>query len=110
MLQNDYFILSPSPSYSRDLEEQALRIMGIKPSVLCEINDNVSRRYMLNRKLGNGFLPSYTVQGSDTFRTFSMQPGLEFYVVAAYPKTITLSEPMKYMLRLLLTIFDTQDL
>ena len=110
MLQNDYFILSPSPSYSRDMEEQALRIMGIKPSVLCEINDNVSRRYMLNRKLGNGFLPSYTVQGSDTFRTFSMQPRLEFYVVAAYPKTITLSEPMKYMLRLLLTIFDTQDL
>ncbi len=109
-LKNDYFILSPAPSYSRDLEDQALQIMGLRPQVLCEINDNVSRRYMLNRKLGNGFLPSYVVQASDTFRTFSLQPKLGFYVVAAYPKTITLSEPMKYMLRLLLTVFDTQEL
>lgn len=109
-LKNDYFILSPSPSYSRDMEEQALRIMGIRPPVLCEINDNVSRRYMLNKRLGNGFLPSYVVKDSDTFRTFSLQPKLGFYVVAAYPKTITLSEPMKYMLRLLLSLFDTQQL
>ena len=109
-LRDDYFILSPAPSYSRDMEELALRQMGIQPRVLCEINDNVSRRYMLNRGLGNGFLPGYTIQEEDTFHIYSLQPQLSFYVVAAYPKTITLSEPMKYMLRLLLTVFDTQEL
>lgn len=109
-LRDDYFILSPAPSYSRDMEEQALRIMGIRPQVLCEINDNVSRRYMLNRKLGNGFLPSYTLHEEDTFHTFSMQPALTFHMVAAYSKTITLSEPMKYMLKLLLSIFSPPGL
>lgn len=105
-LREDYFILSPAPSYSRDMEEQALRIMGIQPQILCEINDNVSRRYMLNRKLGNGFLPSYTLREEDKFCTFSMQPKLTFHMVAAYPRTLTLSEPMKYMLKLLLSIFS----
>lgn len=109
-LQEDYFILSPAPSYSRDMEEQALRIMGLQPQILCEINDNVSRRYMLNRKLGNGFLPSYTVREEDSFHTFSMQPKFTFYMVAAYSRTLTLSEPMKYMLKLLLSIFSPPDL
>lgn len=109
-LQDDYFILSPEHSYARDMEDQALRMMGIQPPILCEISDNVSRRYMLNRKLGNGFLPSYTLRDEDTFHTFSMQPKLSFYVVAAYSKTLTLSEPMKYMLKLLLSLFPAQDL
>lgn len=109
-LKNDYFILSPAPSYARDMEAAALRTMKITPPILCEISDNVSRRYMLNRKLGNGFLPSYTPREEDTFRTFPLQPSLSFFVVVAYSKTIKLSEPMKYMLHLLLSIFDTQDL
>lgn len=108
-LKDDYFILSPSPSHSRDMENQALQIMNIQPQVLCEINDNVSRRYMLNKKLGNGFLPSYTIQKEDTFHTFSMEPKLTFHMVAAYSKAITLSEPMKYMLKLLLQIFDASQ-
>ncbi len=106
MLCDDYFILSPAPSQSRDMEEQALRQMSIRPRVLCELDNNVSRRYMLNRGLGNGFLPNYTIQKEDTFRTFSLQQPISFFVVAAYPKTITLSEPMKYMLKLLVSIFD----
>ena len=105
-LKDDYFILSPPPSLSRDMEEEALKQMQIQPRILCEINDNVSRRYMLNRGLGNGFLPDYTLRKEDTFRTYSLNPKLSFYVVAAYPRTIILSEPMKYMLRLLLTLFD----
>lgn len=105
-LKDDYFILTPSPSLSRDMEEEALRQMEIQPRILCELNDNVSRRYMLNRGLGNGFLPDYTLKKEDTFRTYSLNPKLSFYVVAAYPRTIILSEPMKYMLRLLLTLFD----
>lgn len=109
ILRDDYFILSPASTYSRDMEDQALKMMGIRPPVLCEISDNVSRRYMLNRKLGNGFLPDYSIRDGDTFHTFPMQPKLSFYVVAAYSKTITLSAPMKYMLRLLLTIFDTRN-
>lgn len=109
-LKNDYFILSPTPSHTRDMEDQALRMMKIHPPILCEISDNVSQRYMLNRKLGNGFLPSYTLQEDDTFRTFPLYPPLSFFVVVAYSKTIKLSEPMKYMLRLLLSIFDVQDL
>lgn len=105
-LKDDYFILSPPQSYSRDMEEQALRFMGIQPKVLCEISDNVSRRYMLNRNLGNGFLPSYSIREEDTFYQYSFLPPMEFHVVAAYPKTLTLSEPMKYMLRLLLVLFE----
>ena len=108
-LQDDYFILSPPQSYSRVLEEQALRIMGIQPKILCEINDNVSRRYMLNRNLGNGFLPSYSIQDDDTFCQYPFHPPLEFHVVAAYPKTLTLSEPMKYMLKLLLVLFKKRE-
>ncbi len=105
-LKDDYFILSPPLSYSRDMEEQALRIMGIQPKVLCEIRDNVSRRYMLNRNLGNGFLPSYSIRDEDTFYQYPFDPPLDFHVVAAYPKTLTLSEPMKYMLWLLLALFE----
>lgn len=107
-VRDDYFILSPVPSYSRDAENAALKSMGIQPRVLCEINDNVSRRYMLNRGLGCGFLPDYSIRKEDTFRTFSLQPRQTFYVAAAYSRNITLSEPMKGLLRMLLTIFDKQ--
>lgn len=107
-LGNDYFILSPPGSHSRALEDKILRRMNIQPPILCEIGDNVSRRYMLNRKLGNGFLPDYSLQEDDLFQTYSLEPKIINYVVAAYPKTISLSEPMKYMLQLLLTIFDKQ--
>lgn len=107
ILKNDYFILSPPSTYSRDLEDQALKLMNIQPRILCEINDNVSRRYMLNKGLGNGFLPSYSVKEEDTFRTWSFQPKLSFHVVAAYRKDATLSQPMKGLLKLLLTLFNT---
>lgn len=108
-LESNYFILSPPGSHSRSLEDSILRSMNIQPPVLCEISDNVSRRYMLNKKLGIGFLPSYSIQKDDSFSTYSLEPKVLNYVVAAYPKTITLSEPMKYMLRLLLSIFDKPE-
>ncbi len=107
-LENDYFILSPPGSHSRDLEDKILHRMNIQPHILCEIGDNMSRRYMLNRKLGNGFLPDYSLQEDDLFHTYSLEPKIINYVVAAYPKTITLSDPMKYMLQLLFTIFDNR--
>ena len=105
-IRNDYFILTRSPSYGRDTEEQALRMMNVQPHVICEVEDNISRCYMLNKGLGNAFVPSDSPHEGDTFRTYSLNPPLTFYIVAAYPKTITLSDPMKYMIRLLLTHFD----
>lgn len=105
-LRDDYFILTRAPSYGRDSEEQALRAMQIQPHVICEVEDNISRRYMLNRGLGNAFVPSNSHHEEDTFRTYSLNPPLTFYIVAAYPKTTTLSEPMKQMIRLLLNHFD----
>lgn len=106
-LKDDYFILSPPHSYSREIEDRALENMGIRPRILCEIADNESKRYMINKNLGNAFLPGYTIQPEDTFRTYPLQPPQTFYIVAAYPKSMVLSEPMKYMLKILLTIFDT---
>lgn len=106
-LKDDYFILSPSHTFSREIEDRALAAMGIQPRILCEIGDNESKRYMLNKNLGNAFLPNYSIQQEDTFRTYPLQPPQTFYIVAAYPKNIVLSEPMKYMLEILLTIFDT---
>ena len=88
------------------MEEQALKLMNIRPRILCEINDNVSRRYMLNKGLGNGFLPSYSIRPEDTFFTWSFQPNLSFYVVAACRKNTVLSEPMKSLLKLLLSHFQ----
>ena len=38
-LEEDYFILSPSGSYARELEDRALKSMGIRPRILCEISD-----------------------------------------------------------------------
>lgn len=105
-LRDDYFILSPAPSFSRDVEDSALKSLGIQPRILCEINDNVSRRYMLNRGLGCGFLPDYTLRQEDTFHTFSLHPKQTFYVAAAYSRSATLSEPMKGLLKLLLNLFD----
>ncbi len=106
-LSDDYFILNPSPSQSRVMEDTALGEMGISPHILCEIPDNDSRRYMLNQGIGDAFLPSYDVRDTDSFRTFSLNPPVKFFIVAAYPRSISLSEPMKTMLKLLLTIFDT---
>ena len=81
--------------------------MGIRPRILCEIGDNESKRYMLNKNLGNAFLPEYSIQEEDTFQTYPLEPPQDFYIVAAYPKSKVLSEPMKYMLKILLDIFDT---
>lgn len=106
-LEEDYFILSPSGSYSRELEDKALKSMGIRPRILCEIADNETKRYMLHKNLGNAFLPEYSIQKEDSFVTFPLTPPLSFYIVAAYPKSIVLSEPMKCLLKTLLTIFDT---
>ena len=61
---------------------------------------------MLNKGLGNAFVPSHTLRKDNTFSTYSLNPPLTFYIVAAYPKNITLSEPMKQMIRLLLSHFD----
>ena len=62
---------------------------------------------MLHKNLGNAFLPEYSIQKEDSFVTFPLTPPLSFYIVAAYPKSIVLSEPMKCLLKTLLTIFDT---
>ena len=105
-LKDEYFILTHKNSYARDTEEQALRMMGLHPHVLCEVEDNISRCYMLNKGLGNAFVPSHTLRKDNTFSTYSLNPPLTFYIVAAYPKNITLSEPMKQMIRLLLSHFD----
>ena len=106
-LEEDYFILSPSGSSSRELEDKALKSMGIRPRILCEIADNETKRCMLHKNLGNAFLPEYSIQKEDSFVTFPLTPPLSFYIVAAYPKSIVLSEPMKCLLKTLLTIFDT---
>lgn len=105
-LEEDYFILSPHGSYSRELEDKALKSMGIRPRILCEIGDNETKRYMLGKNLGNAFLPGYSIQAEDTFVTFPLDPPLSFYIVAAYPKSTVLSEPMKCLLKTLLTVFD----
>lgn len=105
-LEEDYFILSPPGSYSRELEDKALKSMGIRPRILCEIGDNETKRYMLGKNLGNAFLPGYTIQKEDTFVTFPLDPPISFYIVAAYPKSTVLSEPMKCLLKTLLTVFD----
>lgn len=105
-LEEDYFILSPHGSYSRELEDKALKSMGIRPRILCEIGDNETKRYMLGKNLGNAFLPGYSIQAEDTFATFPLNPPLSFYIVAAYPKSMVLSEPMKCLLKTLLTVFD----
>lgn len=105
-IRDDYFILTRAPSYGRDSEEQALHMMRLQPHIICEVEDNISRRYMLNKGLGNAFVPSSSRHEDDTFRTYSLNPPLTFYIVAAYPKSITLSEPMKQMIRILLTHFD----
>ncbi len=105
-LEEDYFILSPSGSYARELEDRALKSMGIRPRILCEISDNETKRYMLGRNLGNAFLPGYSIQAEDAFVTFPLDPPLSFYIVAAYPKSTVLSEPMKCLLKTLLTVFD----
>lgn len=105
-LEEDYFILSPSGSYARELEDRALKSMVIRPRILCEISDNETKRYMLSRNLGNAFLPGYSIQAEDAFVTFPLDPPLSFYIVAAYPKSTVLSEPMKCLLKTLLTVFD----
>ncbi len=105
-LKNDFFVLTHAPSFARDTEEQALRTMQLQPNVICEVEDNISRRYMLNKGLGNAFVPSNSHHSEDTFHTYSLNPPLSFYIVAAYPKTTALSEAMKQMIRLLLTHFD----
>ncbi len=105
-LKDDYFILTHKNSYARDTEEQALRMMGFQPHVICEVEDNISRCYMLNKGLGNAFIPSHSLREDNTFSTYSLNPPLTFYIAAAYPKTITLSEPMKQMIRLQLGYFD----
>ena len=105
-LQNDYFVLTHAPSFVRNAEDQALRNMQIQPNILCEIEDDVSRRYMLNKGLGNAFIPSHLSHPEDTFYTYSLNPPLTFYIVAAYQKSINLSEPMKQLIRLLLTEYD----
>lgn len=109
-IKDDYFILTHKNSYARDTEEQALRMMGLRPHVICEVEDNISRCYMLNKGLGNAFVPSHALRKDNTFSTYSLNPPLTFYIAAAYPKTITLSEPMKQMIRLLLTHFDEEVL
>ena len=43
-IQNDYFVLTHAPSFVRNAEDQALRNMQIQPNILCEIEDDVSRR------------------------------------------------------------------
>lgn len=105
-LQNDYFVLTHAPSFVRNAEDQALRNMQIQPNIICEIEDDVSRRYMLNKGLGNAFVPSRAPHPEDTFHTYSLNPPLTFYIVAAYQKSISLSEPMKALIRLLLTEYD----
>ena len=80
--------------------------MQIQPNIICEIEDDVSRRYMLNKGLGNAFVPSRLPHPEDTFHTYSLNPPLTFYIVAAYQKSISLSEPMKALIRLLLTEYD----
>ena len=105
-LQNDYFVLTHAPSFVRNAEDQALRNMQIQPNIICEIEDDVSRRYMLNKGLGNAFVPSRVPHPEDTFHTYSLNPPLTFYIVAAYQKSISLSEPMKALIRLLLTEYN----
>lgn len=108
-LKNDYFILSPKFSYARELEDQALAQMGLQPHILCELSDNASRRYMLNKNLGNSFLPSYSIEKEDTFSTWSLEPKLTFHIVAAYRKNTVLSPPTKDLLNLLLTHFTSRQ-
>ena len=105
-LQDDYFVLTRDPSFVRNVENQALRNMQLQPNVICEIEDDVSRRYMLNNGIGNAFVPSRLPHPEDTYHTYSLNPPLTFYVVAAYQKSIILSEPMKQLIRLLLTQYD----
>lgn len=108
LLADDYFILSPVSSYSRDIEDKTLKAMGIQPKILCETSDYATERYMLNRGLSNGFIPRYSLHAEDTYHTYPLDPPQSFYVAAAYSKNIILSDPLKYLLRLLLNLFDSQ--
>lgn len=107
-LSGDYFILNPSSTYFREIEDRTLKNMGIQPKILCETNDYATARYMLNRGLSNGFLPRFALHEKDTFHAYPVTPQQSFYVAAAYSKNIILSDPMKYLLRLLLNLFDAQ--
>ncbi|MBT9776765.1 LysR family transcriptional regulator [Clostridium sp. MCC353] len=105
-LAGDYFILDPTGTYTRNIEDRALNSMGIQPKILCETNDYTTERYMLNRGLSCCFIPRFSLHAEDTFRTYPLDPPQPFYVAAAYSKNIILSEPLKYLLRLLLNLFD----
>ncbi|MDO4619584.1 MAG: substrate-binding domain-containing protein, partial [Lachnospiraceae bacterium] len=105
-LKDEYFMLTPAPSFSRTLEDSALDTMGIRPPVLCEIEDNLSRRQLLNKNVGIGFLPDYAVTKEDTFSVYTLGEAQSYYVVAAYRKSVVLSSSMKDMIKLLLETFE----
>lgn len=105
-LKNDYFILRQKPSFSRDREEDIIRRWNFQPKVLCETSDNISRRYMLNQGLGTSFVHDYMIQEEDKYHVLPLNPPVEYFIVAAYPKYITLTETMKELIKICLTLFE----
>ncbi|MDO4268450.1 MAG: LysR family transcriptional regulator [Eubacteriales bacterium] len=107
-LEKEYFILNQGNSHFRTLEREILERNHVTPNVLCEISDLHASVNMVRNKKGVAFLPKSMDPKPAGYVRFSLDPPAVFHVVAAYHKSIVLSEPLRDMIMVLLREYDCQ--
>lgn len=98
LFQNDDFILSQPGSHFRMLVDGILKKNHIVPNVLCELNNFFAVRNMVHNGFGTAFLPVTIAKEYDDVVTVHLNPRAYYRIVIAHHKAMTLSEPMEYLI------------
>lgn len=101
LFQNEDFILSKPGTHFRMLVDGILKENHIVPNILCEINNFYAVRNMVHNGFGIAFLPATMTEECPDVIAVPIRPRSFYRIVIAHHKTLVLSEPMKYLINVM---------
>lgn len=101
------FILSPSKTVRRQVENQAFNSAKVKPSILCEINNILSIEQMVSNNEGLAFFAKSHIKKHDNLMYFPIDCNPEWNLGIAYLKKSDLSVHEKHFINLISNFYKT---
>ncbi|MCD8021190.1 MAG: LysR family transcriptional regulator [Clostridiales bacterium] len=106
LLDKEAFIVNEAGSHMLTMEKEIFHNYQFVPQRIYEISDLDTAKHMVLNQEGITFLPRYMMQEKDGLVSFSLTPPAYFHIVIAYHKSITLSRPVKDLIKLILESSD----
>lgn|GEM_PF-3462710 len=99
-------ILSPANTYGERFEKYFAQRAGLPSRGICRAASYPDMQRLLELGFAFGLLPASAAKNKDRLAAFPLSPPADYYMNAAFRKTLTITDPIRFLIILFLKHFD----